>query len=276
MKSRRKCDRPTKSFNDSVIGTKDCKNALDHKRQKEGKVPAAEFDEFDKYRILFEGVKRFVRENTGIGTDLLDMVALCDDERPERLESLYALKKFDETPAKARLWKLLLDEGREVMVSVNLPTPSDEAGNKTVPLTWQEAAKKLERLRRQGEAFESMEYYGDEFGCSKSTIKKAIDKTNILQPGARPAMASNPIAQSLSDIHIDNIPQITESDPADYIPDEDVDKILEKLVNELPEAERSDEVREKFDAMTPERRREIALAVANNPRGYDRILDRRP
>ena len=142
-------------------------------------------------------------------------------------------------------------------------------------VTTQEVAERLERLRSQGEPFRSQGAYAKQFGCSKATINKAIKQTSSLQTWAGLDKIKAPKAQSLTDIVTDAKPQEREPDPADCMPAEDVDKILEHLVSKTP-PDKLDELRQQLDAKTQDDRHKLAVVIADNPYLGDRILGRRP
>jgi hypothetical protein len=94
------------------------------------------------------------------------------------------------------------------------PTPEQPAVRSKQGTTWQEAAERMERLRKQGEAFTSQQKLAADFGCSSGTINKAIKNTPSLRAWAKRPDA-DPKAQSLTDVVTDRTAQGRELDPAD-------------------------------------------------------------
>lgn len=96
--------------------------------------------------------------------------------------------------------------------SPNNGTP--EAAVDVDGITWQDAAERMERLRKQGVAFTSQRRLAGDFGCSSATINKAIKATPSLQMWAKQPIAA-PRSQSINDVVIDRTSQCTETNPED-------------------------------------------------------------
>jgi hypothetical protein len=133
---------------------------------------------------------------------------------------------------------------------------SDRAG-----MAWQEAAERMERLRRQGEPYTSQHKLAEQFGCSSWTINKAIKETPPVQVWAKRSGAA-PRAQSINDAVTDRTAQSREPDPED---DAAIREYLER------------------DNLTPEERaffnglsREDQLFYLNDPDKHQKILGRKP
>ena len=123
----------------------------------------------------------------------------------------------DFAPIGLRWWRNHLLALRALAESVG--TPEAENGEqpakpKVAGMTVQEAAKRLEQLRQQGEAFTSQHQLAKVLSCSSGTINKAIRSSESLrgwakQPGAVPR------AQSLTDVVTDRTAQNREPDPTE-------------------------------------------------------------
>jgi hypothetical protein len=108
------------------------------------------------------------------------------------------------------------------------------AAEQTAGLPWQEAAGRMERLRRQGEPFTSQATLGEQFGCAPSTVNKAIRLTPSLQgwakrPAAPRRQAPDPdrAQQELKGQAFEDIAQQHEPDPADAVAEADLRKWFE-------------------------------------------------
>ena len=63
---------------------------------------------------------------------------------------------------------------------VQQPTIEQPAETKPTGMSWEDAAERLERLREQGEPFTSQSDLANRFGCSPSTVHKAIHSSLTL------------------------------------------------------------------------------------------------
>lgn len=102
---------------------------------------------------------------------------------------------------------------------------------------WKDVRDRLERLRSQGERYTSLQKLADQLGCAGSTIHKAIQSSPELKLWA--TKEAMPRATPLNEVVLDTSRQNTESDPANLLPDEDVDAVMAKLINEAGPDERA-------------------------------------
>ena len=77
-----------------------------------------------------------------------------------------------------------------------------------------EAAPRLERLRSQGEEFQTQRHYETEFGCSLATINKALKTSEALKAWSGEGAAS-PRTQSLTPIVLDKTKDAEQLSPSD-------------------------------------------------------------
>jgi hypothetical protein len=132
-------------------------------------------------------------------------------------------------------------------------------GQEKPRLTWQETAKRLERLRSQGEPFTSQGRLAEQFGCSSGTINKAVQKTPSLQAWAK-QLGATPKAESINDVVMDRTAQRREPNPVD-------DAAVREFI------ERADsETRAWFLALSPEDQ----IEFVNDPDKHQKILGRTP
>jgi hypothetical protein len=104
------------------------------------------------------------------------------------------------------------------------PTETASGGMK-----WQEAADRMERLRKQGVAFTSQHALAKSVGCSSGTINKAIRNTLSLRPWAKPQPAPR-AEQSLDNEEADikkDLAQHSEPDPAGGAADAELRAVFE-------------------------------------------------
>jgi hypothetical protein len=103
-------------------------------------------------------------------------------------------------------------------------SPEENNPKKANRVTWQEAAKKLNRLRQNATDWTSQEKMAELFGCAPATVNKAIRNTPSLRDWARPSPGGRRV-QSLTpankegehvDLVVDNTPQTRESDPTEH------------------------------------------------------------
>lgn len=107
--------------------------------------------------------------------------------------------------------------GRNVIRLKSESTPEAETGEQLAGMTWQEAAKRLERLHESGIEFTSQHDISRSFKCSPATINKALDKTPSLHVWANIQPKQEPELQpkTVPDFVIGNTGQSVEIDPVD-------------------------------------------------------------
>jgi hypothetical protein len=132
---------------------------------------------------------------------------------------------------------------------------------KPAGMSWQEAAKRMERLRTQGDPFTSQHKLADLFGCSSGTINKAIRETPSLKAWAERQTAAAPKAQSLNDVVTDRTAQSKEPDPAD-----------DAAIREYLERDLTADERAFFNSLS----RDDQLDFLDDPDKHRKILGRRP
>ena len=128
--------------------------------------------------------------------------------------------------------------------------------------------EKLDRLRRQGEAYTSQEDLAERLGVSAGQINRAINKGEGLRKWMDDARATKPMksrrsAKPLNEITLDDMRESREADPADFMPPEDVEKILAKLVEEAEANGRAATLRAELAKMDPDGRRRLAQQYAS-------------
>ena len=143
---------------------------------------------------------------------------------------------------------------------------------KAAGLSWQEAAERMEQLCSQGAAFTNQRNLAEQFGCSPSTIHKAIDQTPSLKPWATRDAAvpeAKGVTQRVGEVAIALTEQSRELDP------EDAAAIEEHLERDLDPKDRG-----YFLGMSVEDQLTFLDLLADPDRhGLDeqvRIPDRRP
>jgi len=130
-------------------------------------------------------------------------------------------------------------------------------------LSWQEAQNKLLGKRERGEPYTSGRKLGKELGCSDGTIRNAIENSDSLKGwrmrGRRGRRAKR--ASALDGAVLDNQPQSRESDPADPGTEPTDDQTLKRLLSEMTPEEQST-----FNAMSPEKKRELLRTYSDQRR----------
>lgn len=125
------------------------------------------------------------------------------------------------------------------------------------PCIWKDIQNRLLGKRERGEPYTSSRMLAKECGCSDSTIRKVIKISNVLQGwkarNEKPKAA--PPAQSLNEKALDKLPQTREATPDEYLPDDDVDNLMAKLISEAKPEERAE-----LNAMNTQQRRELVRA----------------
>ena len=156
--------------------------------------------------------------------------------------------------------------GAGTLPSAGQAKPGDET-----EVTWQDIQARLLRLRDAGERYTSYGELAGRLGCSKGTIHKAVNGSPALKGWVARAKAS-PSAQRMNDVVADNTPCTREGDPADYLPDDDVDREFNRLLQEA-----TPEGRAQLNAYSPKQRREIArMSISQRNDDTDTILGCNP
>lgn len=133
-------------------------------------------------------------------------------------------------------------------------------------VVWKDVQRKL-LVYAQRKPFSSLRLLAAEFKCSDSTIRKAINNSNTLKGWKKRhtiPMAA-PRAKDLSAVVKDNIPQITERAPDDYLPNDDVDIAMDRLIQQARPEEQV-----KLNDLNNDERRELAAQY------YAQNLDEEP
>jgi hypothetical protein len=104
--------------------------------------------------------------------------------------------------------------GTEERPASEAPAAPTQPATATAGMTWQEAAKRLRRLREQGEPWTSYETLAGQIGCSKATVHKAVNQTKELQSWAK-RQAAPRAQQGLDCPVLDNTVQQRELNPED-------------------------------------------------------------
>ncbi len=132
----------------------------------------------------------------------------------------------------------------------------------TAGMPWQEAAKRLERLRAQGEAWTSCHVLAEKFSCPSGTIYKAIKSTPELKSWAKQKTATASRAQSINDVVTDNTTQ-------DRVPNPEDDAAIRE---HLEREDLKPEERAFFNGLS----RENQLLFLNDPDKHQKIFGRKP
>jgi hypothetical protein len=132
------------------------------------------------------------------------------------------------------------------------------------------ARLRLERIANCGEPYTSQRQLADDLGCSLATVNKAIAKSTKLRTWMASGRRTAPVAVRMDDIIADRVHQCRESAPDSYLPDDDVDTILQKLVAEAP-TDRREETRQAIANLNADARRQIAQIISENPE-YGQIM----
>lgn len=181
----------------------------------------------------------------------------------KKLESARAMLTESTTVTKAGV-----EEGTPPAVQAG-----SESGRKELkseedgPSSWREIQGQLLAKRERGEPFTSQRKLADELGCSDATIRKAIGCSKILQGwkarSEKPKAA--PPAKDLDEKALDELPETRESSPDDVLPDDEVENVMAKLINQATDAERA-----VLNAKSPQERRELVRKY------QEQLLDREP
>lgn len=148
---------------------------------------------------------------------------------------------------------------------------------------WRDVQEQLIALREQGEPYTNIQDLAKRLKCSPSTVHKAIRpglsqlksleedqqdevnaKARLLQGWQARGPAGNraPHAESLSDVVVDNTRQQKEADPSNVMPDEEVDRVMGRLIEKA-----APEKRANLNALNAEERR--TLATEYHAQGLD-------
>ena len=148
-----------------------------------------------------------------IPAHLLDALAVCQGTDPPLI--LVRAVGTWEAPARAYLTR----EGKAVRALRKMEDHEGNKGNEESDqkaasgMSWQEVAKRLEELRKQGEPFTSQRKLAKDLGCSASWVNKAIKETPALHGWAKRQAA--PKAQSLNEVVTDRTAESREPNPED-------------------------------------------------------------
>ena len=139
----------------------------------------------------------------------------------------------------------------------------DSDGENGTPATdYRVVQRRLLALREQGEPYTTMADLAKRMGCSRSTVHKATQNSRELEDWKKHHMAKrkrSPKAGQWNEVVEDRTAQTREGDPADVLPDEDVEKIMAILIAQAEADRKTDEVG-KLHASTADERRELARA----------------
>ncbi|MFH1023793.1 MAG: hypothetical protein V1809_10455 [Planctomycetota bacterium] len=146
----------------------------------------------------------------------------------------------------------------------------------TLGMTWQDVQGRLLGMVERKEPYTSDGKLASCVGCSSSTIHKAIQNSPKLKEWQAKSVKKSFRARSLNAVDLDNRPS-GEDDPANYLPDDDVDTVMNNLIDQADTPEK----RVKLIAMSRDERREMVKLVqesGNDPIGKegDRLLGRKP
>lgn len=112
-------------------------------------------------------------------------------------------------------------------------TASKRSKGKGEGLGCQEVAKRLEKLRLQGESYTSQHKLAKQIGCSVSTVNKAIQNTEALRAWADiKERTPAPKAVRLNDLVADNVPQSREPVPGESFTRGEAEEKLDELILE--------------------------------------------
>ena len=129
---------------------------------------------------------------------------------------------------------------------------------------WRKVQERLLRLYEAGEPCIPYRAFAQRFGCSASTVHKAIKNSPRLTGWVARHAKRSPKAQSLNEMVTDKTPSQREANPADYLPDGEVDRIMGVLIEEAQPAERAG-----LHELDAEGRRELAKAYQDHKQEPD-------
>ena len=119
---------------------------------------------------------------------------------------------------------------------------------------WRDVQDRLLNLRNEGKPYTDQRDLADRLNCSPPTVNKAIKNSPTLTGWMARYRKKSPKAQSLNAVVMEQTPDERERDPADALPDDDVDVVMSKLIQEAP----TPEYRDKLNAMGQDERRKMA------------------
>lgn len=158
-----------------------------------------------------------------------------------------------------------------------------EPKTKTTETDWRDIQRRLERLRDQGEKYTTQAKLAVKLNCSPSTINKAISRSTKLNAWKAESIARRgnkaPPTTSLTEVHLDNLAQPCEQDPAEAVTLDDPEEVLAHLIQDA-----EPKVRAKLNAITPkdvrdmtgDQIRNLVGMICNDPDKYNRVLGRKP
>ena len=119
------------------------------------------------------------------------------------------------------------------------PGTSIGAGKST---DWRDVKDRLERLRDQGAPYVSQGDLAERLNCSKTTVYKAIHASPKLKAWMATARNDDATlrATRLNGVVIDRARQSVEAEPADVPPDDEVDAVMAKLIEQAKPKERAE------------------------------------
>lgn len=113
------------------------------------------------------------------------------------------------------------------------PAEDGEPGGarETAPkVTWQEVQGLLLNLFQRGEQYTSLRELATRLKCAPGTVKKVLESNKALQSWSQPA--SHPQGQALNEVVTDRTVSTREGNPADALPQADVDAIMKRLISD--------------------------------------------
>ena len=165
------------------------------------------------------------------------------------------------------------------------PGTGDPAQEPKPETDWRDVQARLLRLYDAGEPYTSQDDLAKRLGCARATVNKAINDDSPEGRKLKGWMAryrkTALRAQSLTDVVLESVPSDRESDPADAVPDDEVDRTMHKLVEQA----KTPEERAKLNALNYEQRREMvglvleqkaAQHIEDEAPGGNRLLGRKP
>lgn len=129
---------------------------------------------------------------------------------------------------------------------------SGEDAKDETPVMWQGIQERLLRLRILGEPYTTQRELAERLECSLSIINKAIHKSERLKGWMGLKPKGSPKVHSLNEVVTDQTADQRESDPADFLPEEDIDQIMSELISQAGPGEEAE-----LRSYTPDQRRKI-------------------
>lgn len=129
-----------------------------------------------------------------------------------------------------------------------------------------EVIDSLDRLRRSGEPYTTQADLAERLRCSVSLINKAIKKSESLTKWMNDTRKiAPPKAQSLNRVVTDSAVQHVEANPADGLPQDEVDAVMDELIDQAKPEQRAD-----LHALNAEGRQRLVKIF------YEQKLDEEP